>query len=73
MNTGTPIPKLCSTCRKVAVCKFYDGMVATQQSWDAQFGAKLKFPLEPESIAKTCEEYEHPTQVIKIDGDASLA
>lgn len=73
MIESTPIPKLCSTCRKITVCKFYDGMVATQIAWDAQFGAKLKFPLDPTSIAKTCEEYENPTQVIKVNGDASLA
>lgn len=73
MNEVTPIPKICSTCRKVSVCKFYDGMVATQQAWDAQYGEKLKFPLDPEAIAKECKEYENPTQVIKVSGDASLA
>lgn len=65
------IPRECSNCRKVSVCKIYEGMVGTQQAWDARFGEKIKFPLDPVAIAKMCEEYENPTQVIKI-GDASL-
>ena len=65
------IPRICSTCRKVNVCKIFEGMIGTQQAWDARFGEKIKFPLDPEAIAKMCDEYENPTQVMKI-GDASL-
>lgn len=58
------IPKICSTCRKVKVCKMYEAMSLTIQTWNARFADQIKFPMDADAIAKVCSEYESPRDVI---------
>lgn len=63
------IPRECSSCRKVTVCKLFESMSRLAASWDAEFGGLIKFPMNPIALAKVCQEYESPLDVIKAQSE----
>ena len=52
------VRRLCSTCLHVKVCKAFEAMVSTKKS--VEMFDFIKFPMEPEQLALSCNEYLSP-------------